>query len=275
MLDRVEAILDKCREFGLTAVVSMSHFPIDPKKGFDERSPEFWTSEEEKGKVLVATEAVVMRLSTRGGELAAYQVIAEPLVIEGKKKSIPSGWPELRLKILDVIREYDDDRWVVVSPGPGGTVHGYEDMKPLDDEMVVYGADIYAPHRFTHQGLAGRSLGYKYPGRIWFKYWDNSALKAHLGVLREFQSRYGVYVWIGEFSAANWAAGSDEYVEDLAEIFDSYGWGWSYFCYKCYHGWDPDYGGEVVEDNKRIEERFVGKDSMRWRTLRKILKGGW
>ena len=88
--------------------------------------------------------------------------------------------------------------------------------------------------------------------------------------LIEFQNKYKKLIWIGEFSAVRWAPGGDDYVRDLIEIFDSHGWGWSYFCYNSFHGWNPDY--DNVFDPKAPGEwvkHYVGHNSNRWQILKK------
>ncbi len=58
---------------------------------------------------------------------------------------------------------------------------------------------------------------------------DMALLQNLLLPIREFQMDYGAHIYIGEFSAATWAPNSTQYVSDLIQIFEYYGWDWTYF----------------------------------------------
>lgn len=93
-----------------------------------------------------------------------------------------------------------------------------------------------------------------------------------MGPLRQFQKQHDVPVMVGEFSAVRWAEGGEQYLNDLAELFDEYGWSWHYFSATGWHGWNPDYnqnypGKDGVGNWKKD---YVGERSVRWQTLREI-----
>ncbi|MBI5886218.1 MAG: cellulase family glycosylhydrolase [Deltaproteobacteria bacterium] len=278
-LEWVDAFLDECKRSGVTVVISTAQIPMDPSTGLTQTSPEFWDNPELLKEAVYVAGELARRFKDRGAELGAYSILSEPVVIRdnivfGKKfgtgGSLPRAWPGLMKDVIKEIRRYDKTRFISVTPGLWGLPAGYADFKPLDDPHIIYEAHMYQPHAFTHQGIREWPLGVKYPGRArLLKYWDKDALEGALEPLTDFQKRYGVPVWIGEFSAVRWAEGGDEYLKDLIAVFDARGLAWTYHCFKCWNGWDPDYaGGGATYDLKDWKRFYKGRDTDRWRLLK-------
>ncbi|MFZ3071865.1 MAG: cellulase family glycosylhydrolase [Thermodesulfobacteriota bacterium] len=280
-LERVDVILDECKRRNITAVITAFQIPMDPALGLTQNSPEFWDDPERLKEAVYVAGELAQRFKGRGRELAAYEILSEPLVIRNGKNEAPAAWPVLMKDIVKEIRKYDKTRFISITPGIGGLPRGYKDFKPLDDPYIIYGAHMYEPHAFTHQGIRDLwPLGVKYPGRVrLIKYWDRDALEGALKPLLDFRKMHNVPVWIGEFSAARWGEGAEEYLKDLIGIFDGNGWAWTYHCFKCWHGWDPDYaGGFSTDDPKDWKQHYKGRDTERWTVLKKSFsknKQGW
>lgn len=270
-LQWVDTMLDACQRRGITTTVVSSYFPIDPKYGLNQSSPQFWNSEKHISDLLKRVDQLAKHLKNRGNELSAIEILAEPSLRSGKRVKTPSNWPEVREQIIKTIRKHDPNRWVVIAPGPGGTFQGYNKLELLNFSRIIYAAHVYAPHAFTHQGLKQRPLGVTYPGRFRHRLVDKNYLRSAFEPLHRFQKRHNVPVWIGEFSAARWAVGAEQYIKDAVDIFDEYGWSWSYFQYKGAHMWNPDYS-TAYSTNKRSDwtKDYVGLKSVRWKTLREI-----
>lgn len=267
-----DRMLDACKAANITAILSISQFPIDPALGYIQDSPEFWNDQAQLDEVLRRVSLLAEHFKDRGEELGAYEVLNEPLLREDGVVKVPLKWPSMMEEIISNIRQSDHARWIVLTPGPGGLPSGYADFTPLQAERIIYGAHDYVPLQFTHQGIRDWELGYRYPGYIGLNYWDKKAHETYLEPLRSFQQKYSAYVWIGEFSAVRWAEGSEDYILDLAFLFDSYGWGWAYFNYGGYHGWNPDYDtGYATDDKSDWTTHYLGEESLRWTTLKKIL----
>lgn len=60
----------------------------------------------------------------------------------------------------------------------------------------------------------------------------------------DFQCTYNVHIYIGEFSAIRWAPGDNAcaYLRDAIEIFEQYGWDWSYHAFREWNGWSVEHG---------------------------------
>ena len=61
--------------------------------------------------------------------------------------------------------------------------------------------------------------------------------------VREFQLKYGAKIYAGEFSAAAWAPGADQYLRDCIALFEEYGWDWTYHAFRESPIWDVEMVG--------------------------------
>jgi len=263
-----ESMLDKCAALELTAVVDISHFPLDPQAP-DQTTPAFWGDPAALSEVVAVADALSRRLNRRGRELSAYAILTEP-VLRGHAASLaPPAWPGVLRRIVTAIRKHDAHRWIVVQPGPWGLPDAYAAFQPPSARRLIWGAHMYAPHAFTHQGIRDWPLGIRYPGRASGRTWNKIVLNEHLRPLAEFQRRNPGPVWIGEFAAVRWAEGAESYLRDLASVFTAHGWGWTYFGPAGWHGWNPDYN-EAYGDDRTAADQLAYEGSRRWATLREI-----
>ena len=104
---------------------------------------------------------------------------------------------------------------------------------------MIYQVHMYVPGEFTHQGVYGSSTGVRYPGKIGATEWNKEQLRKVLQPVREFQLAYNVHIYVGEFSAIRWAPGDSayRYLKDCIELFEEYGWDWTYHAYREWDGW--------------------------------------
>ncbi len=266
------SILDACKKTGITGVLSISQIPIDPKAGITQESSSFWDDPEKRSEAVRIAAILAGNFKNRGTELGGYEILNEPVVWRGKNAAMPQSWLELMTSIIREIRKQDPERFIVVTPVLGGMPNQYSPAtKPLPEPRIIYGVHMYLPHDYTHQGIQGRPLRVKYPGIVSFRYYDKNELEKLMMPAIEFQRKYKVLVWVGEFSAVRWAEGSNEYLRDLIDIFDKYGLGWAYFQYKSYHGWDPDNNTVYCRDAELPSAHpYEGRTSLRWQLLRKV-----
>jgi hypothetical protein len=176
-------MLDVCAKNNIVAILSINQFPVDPNTAFNQDSPEFWSSDIERKNVTLYVDQMAKEFAFRGDELIAFEVLSEPFVAINKLPVQPKEWPSLMLQIVSTIRKYSN-KWVVVTPGPGGFPRGYENFTPLDDQRIVYGAHMYEPHTFALQGVgASWPIGPAYPGVIGLTHWDKGRYQTRLNPL--------------------------------------------------------------------------------------------
>lgn len=263
-LNYADVILDACKENGVAGILSISQIPIDPSVGLTQESREFWENPVRLREAKEIARSLAQHFHNRGPELAAYELLNEPLMRDGNKVELPTAWPNLRRDIVKEIRKFDAKRFVVVTLSIGSMPSGYETkFRPLGDKRIIYNAHMYMPHAYSHQGISmWKKTNVTYPDTIDGQYWDSDALENVMSPLIEFQKRFSVPVLIGEFSAIRWAPNSDQYLTDLINLFDKHGFGWMYFSFKGYPGWNPSC------DTNADSSQCAGEDTPRWNVLK-------
>ena len=120
---------------------------------------------------------------------------------------------------------------------------GFGCFSPLDLTNIIYQVHMYLPLAYTHQGVMWKQGDtYRaYPDES--KGWNKEYLRAGLRPVREFQLRHGAKIYCGEFSAVAWAPGADRYLRDCIDIFEEYGWDWSYHAFREWGGWSVEREG--------------------------------
>ncbi len=153
------------------------------------------------------------------------------------------NWRELATKVAETIRAIDPGKPVVVEPGPWGGPAGFDSFTPLDLEGVIYSCHMYQPHQFTHQGVRTIPVGLRYRGVIGGEQWDKERIREALVPARDFQQTFNVAMYLGEFSAIRWAPDNSayRYLKDVIDIFEEYGWDWSYHAFREWEGWSVEH----------------------------------
>ena len=83
----------------------------------------------------------------------------------------------------------------------------------------------------------------RYPGKMGSEYWDKEMIRKRLQAVRDFQKRHNARIFVGEFSAILWAPGAADYLRDCIEIFEEYGWDWTYHAFREWDGWSLEHEG--------------------------------
>jgi aryl-phospho-beta-D-glucosidase BglC (GH1 family) len=171
-----------------------------------------------------------------------YDLANEP--VEEQVGESCDNWQALATRAARAIRAVDSKHAIIVEPTPWGGPEALENLEPLPVSGVVYSVHMYVPHQFTHQGVHGNTTGLIYPGMIAGKYWDQAALRRDLQPVRDWQRDYGVQIYLGEFSAIRWAPddSAHRYLRDCIELFEEFGWDWSYHAFREWSGWSVEHG---------------------------------
>ena len=150
-------------------------------------------------------------------------------------------WRGLAIAIIHIIRKVDPKTWIVYEPGPGGLDRGFHDLVPLPDSHVIYSLHTYDPSVFCMQGVfdvkglslaqAKKKINIRYPGWMAGGYWDKKRLEQVYDPVVAFQKRWHAPIYVGEFSAVQWAPGNStaRWLHDAISIFESHHWSWTYF----------------------------------------------
>jgi endoglucanase len=155
------------------------------------------------------------------------------------------------------IQTIDKETFIMYAPGPRWRNDNFKDLKPFDNEKVVYTFHFYYPFEYTHQGLKNHSQKpIEYPGYAFstFKrdkiYWDKIQMKNYLRVAIDFCNKYDKKLFIGEFSTVRWAPAADKWVNDILQTLEENNVSWSYHGIGGWNGWNPTF---AKSDRKNSE----------------------
>lgn len=179
-----------------------------------------------------------------------YDLANEP--IETLVEDDLADWPELADRTARAIRAIDPERTIIVEPAQGGSPPGLAELEPLRVPNIVYSVHMYIPGEFTHQGVYHSNETVHYPGQIAGKRWDKAQLEAALQPAIDYQRKYGVHIYIGEFSAIRWAPDQSacRYLKDVIDIFEAHGWDWTYHAFREWDGWSVEHGSDRKDRNR-------------------------
>jgi len=245
-LERLDRLLPVCEELGLLVLVDL-HTP--PGGRNDAHECRLFHEKRFQDRFLDLWEGIARRY--RGKRAVwGYDLVNEP--VEGDVGEGLMDWPQLAEAAARRIRAVDPDHALVVEPAPWGGPEALTHFAPIGVSKVVYSVHMYLPHKFTHQGVFDNPRGPTYPGVIDGVRWDKERLRLALRPALEFQRDYGVHIYIGEFSAIRWAPGESarDYLRDVIEILEEYGWDWAYHAFREWDGWSVEHGPDPQDRSR-------------------------
>ena len=183
---------------------------------------------------------IARRFKGREG-IYGYDLWNEPMQI-GEATPDCDFWT-LQKRAAEAIREIDSDIPIIVECNGQDSPWAYGCFSPLDLTNIIYQVHMYLPLAYTHQGVMWKQGDTYRPYPDESKGWNKDYLRAGLRPVREFQLRHGAKIYCGEFSAVAWAPGADQYLRDCIDIFEEYGWDWSYHAFREWEGWSVEYEG--------------------------------
>jgi len=243
-MDEIDGFLPLCEKLGLRVVIDLH----TPPGGTRNRQMGIFEEKRFQEKFVESWDRIATRFKNRPA-IWAYDLLNEP--VEGAIAPGLEDWPTLAERVAKRVRAIDPVRAIIFEPGPFGGWDNLPFIKPLDVPGVIYSVHLYDPMQLTHQGvLSGTPVGVSYPGEIAGRRWDKDALRRALEPVRQFQLDYGVPIYIGEFSCIRWAPGESapRYLRDAIDIFEEYGWDWSYHAYREWQGWNVEIGSDKNDE---------------------------
>jgi len=242
-LKRLEHALPLCDKYGLRVALDL-HSPPGGKPtggGYAGSDDRFFTDPRCQAKFVQIWRSLAVRFKSSPA-IWGYDLANEP--VEDDLAEGCEDWQGLAERAARAIREIDPQRAIIVEPANWGGPDGFRDLVPLSVSNVVYSVHMYLPTAFTHQGVFASGPPVSYPGEIQGVRWDKARLEQALLPVIEFQQRYGVHIYAGEFSAIRWAPGDSarRYLADLIDLFETHGWDWTYHAFREWDGWSVEHG---------------------------------
>jgi len=236
----VERILARGERYGFRVVIVMLATPWGNQS-------DYWDNASLKADIVTKWGQVARRLMGFAA-LQAYDLINEPVVPGSVRANGLAQWQELAAAIARELRAVDPNTPLMLEPMPWGLPSSFWQTVPIGMPGLVYSFHFYEPHEFTHQGLPGYPNPVAYPSEGL----DKLRLSQAMEEARRFAANHKVPMFIGEFSCARWAPDGScpRYLADAVSLFKAEAWGWTYHCWRCYQGWDPELPQDLPKDQR-------------------------
>lgn len=249
---KLDSILGWCKRYGVKVVIDPHTTPGTERRTTILPSDDLWRDMQYHELLERLWERIAKQYHNRNDVIAGYDLLNEPAA---KVLPFPSGaadYNSLVRKLAGTIRKYDATTPIIIEPPIGKTnfgnrinrLEGLTYLTPLQIPNIIYSPHMYEPGAFTHQGIDNRKSNLQYPGQIGMQYWNKEKLRQILAPALEWQRSSHATIYIGEFSASNYSGDSgNRYLRDLIELFEEYGWSWTYHAWRQAPIWDAESSG--------------------------------
>ena len=248
-LHLLDTLIGYCEKYKVRVVIDPHTTPGTGMSTTTRPGDALWKDFAMHDHLLRLWQHIARRYAGRGEVIAGYDLLNEPALPDGGAAGTPADWNLLVRKLIKTIRAIDTVHTIIIEPpvfrGKDGRTRdrlqgmGYLEAPP--DANLVYSPHMYEPHEFTHQGVAGRPEPVSYPAVIAGREWNRNTVEQALEPVAEFQRRYRVPVFIGEFSAPRWRGeDANRYLRDVIEVCEEHGWSWAYHAWREWEGWDAE-----------------------------------
>ena len=261
--ENLDRILDLCEKYEIKAVIDPHRFPGTWHPWTMINNDEFWQDFSWHEKAIAIWERIAIQCKDRGEVIAGYDLLNEPAVPENFVEGSPGDINLLYRKLIAAIRKHDPKHTIILA-GPRYTPPGAEDElpyidglslleKPVDDNLC-YEIHFYDPMSFTHQGVWEESEFIKYPDFIDGEDWNKDKIRSYMKRAKDFSEKYNVPVYVGEFSCPRWTGDyGNQYLKDQIEVYEEYGFSWSYHAFRENQLWDVEMSNYDRADSVRVE----------------------
>ncbi|PAW79929.1 MAG: hypothetical protein B9S32_00975 [Verrucomicrobia bacterium Tous-C9LFEB] len=261
LIAELPAGLDEAKKNGLVLIIALPQQGIlsdEPTTSVTDKQVRFWSDEASLKWMIECWKQVAILCAKRGDQEIWLDILNEPL---NRKEfpAYPRQWPSWAQRMIDEIRKIDRIHPIVVEAGPGGLCWGFKDFPRMHGQPIIYSIHQYQPHAYTHQGItdlkntdlakAYMQLQRTWPGQFDEDrgYWNKERILDELEPVRIFQQRNpDARIYVGEFSAVRWAPNAAQYLRENIEIFEKYGWDWTYHAFREYNGWSLEMDSQYL-----------------------------
>jgi len=193
--------------------------------------------------VLVEFWEEVARRYKGNPNIFGYNLMNEPV-----SRDIEPGGPTLNeqyFRLIKTIRAIDPETPIILDSDSAGVIGQLEFMEVFPFKNVIYSPHFYLPFELTHQLNQNQSEYLPYPNEA--RGWNKEFLREQMEVARQFQLKTGARIYIGEFSCIRWAPGSEQFIADCIDLFEEYGWDWSFHAFREWQGWSVEHEGKPAQ----------------------------
>ena len=245
-LDRKLPLFEK---YGIKVIIDLHSGP----EAVNEIQQNVGVWNQESQEMIVALWRNIARRYRGNPNIYGYDILNEPLEpAYVYREGGALDWNRIAERIALAIREIDPDTPVIIPCSVGGNPVGFAGLRPVNIPNAVYTVHFYLPHNYTHQGVNGAPMIGAYPGvNSDGMVWNKELLRRALEPVVRFQKQYNVPILVGEFGVARWAPGGEQYLVDLIDLFEEYGWDWAYHAYREWNGWSAEHSADPADLNRQ------------------------
>ena len=216
--ERVDWVIEQSLSRGLVAVINVHHY-----EGIVENPAEH------EQRLLALWEQIAERYQEYPDDLL-FEVLNEP---NGRLGS--SEWNQLLAKAIDVIRQTNPDRNIVIGPTHWNGINYLSTLELPDDDRIIVTVHYYDPFQFTHQGAEWASGSDAWLGRTWRgTAVEEQNVARDIGLAAAWGEANNRPIYLGEFGAYNKAdmESRARWTAYVARQAEEKGMSWAYweFC---------------------------------------------
>lgn len=190
-MDRVQWAVDEATNRGLNIIVNVHHYDELNKDPIDEevRYLAIWKQIAEHFKDYPNT--------------VYFELLNEPHDAFNSNSAV---WNELLAKALNVVRETNPDRAVIIGPNNWNAISNLSQLVLPDDLNIIVTVHLYDPFEFTHQGAEwvnpSPPVGVTWTGgnRRFSPRWRNESFETEATFIKENEQEYLQVNFTGEQS---------------------------------------------------------------------------
>ena len=186
-------------------------------------------------------ERIARRFGGNEDVIYGYDIFNEP--VQDKVPYPGCDYWTLQKRCAEAIRRHDRKTPIIVESTHWDGADGFAVLSPLAVDNVIYQVHCYTPHEFTHQFVGGngkRRIAYPFVRADGTRI-DKAWLRKDMQPVLDFQKKHNAKIYVGEFSAICWAEGADRYIRDEIELFEEFGWDWTYHAFREWSGWSVEH----------------------------------
>jgi len=265
-LERLGSVIEWSLQHNVHVILAANNFGFWPamSASWPDDGRSLWTNAAAQDELVDAWRSIALAYKGRPGVL--FELLNEPHNLANQDyATMVAAWNSFYPRLVGAIRAVDPERWIIVAPRWSQT-NELPGFAAPSFEKVIVDIHAYAPHYFTHQGVAGvgpPAGTVAYPGVTRdseytpAKLWDKAALAEFLQPAVDFGMRHGLRMMCGELGANSSAADDSRqrWVADMLDLCESNGFDYSYWAYGA--GADFGWGFEQTPFRSTITDKLA------------------
>jgi len=234
-ISQLDNAFNWCEPRGIKILIDL-HFTY---KGLSKDSGTRVFYNQEANDTLISTWVRLVNRYKGRKSLYGYDLINEPQQIMTPLAG--ADYQTTINKLGDTIRSIDRKTPIFVAALKGDNPYGFVGLTPFPFTNIVYETHMYVPQTYTLQD--SNLVSYPRTG------YGKTQLTTELDAVRNFQNTYSTRIHVGEFSVVRWAPGAATWLRDCIDVFEGYGWSWTYHAYKESDHFDLQFDNSPVGTN--------------------------